>query len=331
MKLTKYIVLSVLFFAVISLEFGRDYFSRVYYSYQIQKLTAQRQSESVKNPMVSVILPTYNRENMLPRAIDSILNQTFKDFELIVINDGSKDNTAKILYDYMLRDPRIIGISRIKNRGLIAELNTGLETARGKYIARMDDDDFSHADRLEKQARFMEENQDVAMAGTFVSTGRSDIDKQWSETDPNKTKIMHYLGITPVCHPAIMVRSDFLKQHHIKYRNDYVHAEDRPFYGEILDAGGKISNVPEVLFDFRIHASNSAEYYKKQEENVLGYHLAYLNRIVSVNVVEYYDKCQLLEKIRKYAEDHDFVDPLAIEAMQARYGCFEDQNVAEDL
>ena len=122
-----------------------------------------------------------------------------------------------------------------------------------------------------------------------------------------------------------------MKKNNIKYRDDYVHAEDRPFYGDILNAGGKMSNVPEVLLDYRVHTTNPSEYYQKQSASELDYHLSYLNRIIPVKgLSEYYDKCQLLKKLREYAENNDFVDLHAIEDMQKKYDCSEKQVFVED-
>ena len=142
-------------------------------------------------PKISVILPTYNREAMLPNALDSILNQTFPDFELIVINDGSIDNTQKILEKYAAKDKRIKIINHEKNKGIVCGLNEGLEQAKGEYIARMDDDDISYPKRFEIQLAYMQEHPDVAIVGTWVSTSddKTAADSWWEETKSELIKI----------------------------------------------------------------------------------------------------------------------------------------------
>ena len=96
---------------------------------------------AAKEPIVSVVMSTYNRADKLKRVIESVLNQTFDNFEFIIINDGSTDGTREVLRSYQKRDKRIILVENKENRGLIYSLNRGLALARGKYIARIDDDD----------------------------------------------------------------------------------------------------------------------------------------------------------------------------------------------
>lgn len=127
---------------------------------------AKTSKKSTKIPLVSVVMSVYNGEKYLREAIDSILNQTFTDFEFIIINDGSTDNTLKIIKGY--KDPRIVLISR-KNKGLVASLNEGIEKAQGKYIARMDADDISHKERLQKQVELMAKGSSVIICGTFAA------------------------------------------------------------------------------------------------------------------------------------------------------------------
>src|SRR5437868_7347070 len=122
-------------------------------------------------PLVSVIMTVYNAQEYLNMAVDSILNQTYKNLEFIIINDGSTDNSGHIIEAY--NDPRIKYIPQ-KNQGLAAALNKGIGLAKGKYIARMDHDDISYQMRLEKQVEFMEDNREVAMAGTSFDLIDSD-------------------------------------------------------------------------------------------------------------------------------------------------------------
>ena len=122
----------------------------------------------MSKPLLSVLLPTFNMGAYLVCAIDSILAQTFTDFELIVLDDGSADNTPAILADYAQRDSRIVAVTNEQNIGLIATLNKGLHLARGKYIARQDADNYSLPERFAAQVDYLEQNRQVGLVGTQV-------------------------------------------------------------------------------------------------------------------------------------------------------------------
>lgn len=127
---------------------------------------------NMKSPKVTVLMSVYNGEIYLHDAIDSILNQTFTDFEFLIINDCSTDRTAEILQSY--NDPRIKIINNEKNIGLTKSLNKGLKIARGEYIARQDADDVSAPDRLKKEIDFLRAHRDYAVVGTFVKVLNED-------------------------------------------------------------------------------------------------------------------------------------------------------------
>ena len=123
-------------------------------------------------PTLSVIMSVYNAEKYLSQAIESILNQSFEDFEFIIIEDCSTDNSLKIIKNYVINDKRIRIIQKAKNkkmRGFIENLNIGLSEAKGKYIARMDSDDISHPDRFEKQVLFLDSHPNVFMVGSAIN------------------------------------------------------------------------------------------------------------------------------------------------------------------
>lgn len=221
-----------------------------------------------KEPEITVLMSTYNRSSFLPASIESILGQTFSDFEFIIINDGSDDQSDDILKSYAAKDKRIKVVTNEKNEGLVYSLNWGLNLARGKYIARMDDDDVALPERFEKQHAFMEGNPDVAVVASWV--GVPDGSRAWTfqqETDPQKIKVQLYLNSVPISHPASFLRRHFLEKHHIRYNNAYRSAEDRKMWLDILDAGGTIRNIPEVLLLFRLHGTNPIQYYREQRKN----------------------------------------------------------------
>ncbi len=121
----------------------------------------------MNGPEISIVLPAYNCESFLKEAIESLLNQTFKDFELIIINDGSTDKTEDVIKNFS--DPRIIYKKNEKNSGLVYTLNKGIDIAKGKYIARMDGDDISLPARLEKQKEILDEYPDIAVAASTIT------------------------------------------------------------------------------------------------------------------------------------------------------------------
>lgn len=122
-----------------------------------------------QQPLVSVIISTRNRANFIAKAIDSVLKQTYKNIELIIINDSSTDKTSEIISGFAEKDGRIVILTNKVNLGFVKSLNEGIATARGKYIARIDDDDFwSDPEKLEKQIRFLESNPDYVLTGGGV-------------------------------------------------------------------------------------------------------------------------------------------------------------------
>lgn len=232
-------------------------------------------------PKISVVMSTYNRSSSVSAAIESILNQSYDNFEFIIINDGSSDNTSEVLAEYAQKDSRIKILTNDKNRGLIYSLNRGLDEATGKYIARMDDDDFSLPERFEKQLDFMESHPEFAGTGSWVAnpqTGK--VYNFQREINPERNKITLYFNATPISHPAAFIRRHFLEKHNIRYRDKpkYKSIEDRKFWLDILDAGGQITNVPEVLVMYRLHMSNPTKYYQEQMKNVSDFRYEILNR-----------------------------------------------------
>src|SRR3989339_1795602 len=123
---------------------------------------------SKSNPTISVVMPVYNSAKYLSSSIESILNQTFSNFELIIIDDGSTDSTSQIIKKYIKLDKRIITVKNKTNLGICNSLNTGLRLAKGKYIARMDGDDWSYPERLFKQIFFMESHPKTVICGGAI-------------------------------------------------------------------------------------------------------------------------------------------------------------------
>lgn len=220
-------------------------------------------------PLISVIMPCFNRQNYIVQAIESILNQTYVEFEFIIIDDCSKDNTFEIVQKYAEVDKRIKALRNDKNMGIVYTLNRGLKEAKGKYITRMDDDDISLPQRFEKQVEFMEKNEDIVVCGSYVEVF-DDNDKIYfplmRESEPEILALMMNFG-NPMGHSNIILRKDFLDAHRLSYEQDYKDAEDYYLWTQILVKGGKIANVPEILVKYRSHGGKiSFIYHKHQQE-----------------------------------------------------------------
>ncbi|MDR2901725.1 MAG: glycosyltransferase [Lactobacillales bacterium] len=218
-------------------------------------------------PKISVVMSTYNRADLIGRAIESILNQTYQNFEFIIIDDASTDNTVQIIKSHMQTDKRIKLVENRKNRGLAENLNTGIQMATGKYIARIDDDDYSLPRRFERQVALLQANPDLAAVGTASSKiGVYDVYSFTDITDPEIIKSLFYLSCNPILHTSVMMRRSFLNAHGLAYNPRNTYAEDYGLWLDILAAGGKFSNVPEILHFYREHTTNSKSYYRTQRQ-----------------------------------------------------------------
>lgn len=204
-------------------------------------------------PKVSIIMGIYNCENTIKESIESILNQTYENWELIMCNDSSIDNTCNIAREYQKKNPdRIKLIENESNLGLAASLNRCLEYATGKYIARQDGDDISIHNRLEKQVEFLEQNKEYDLVGTRMIS-----------FDENKTNGIRGGGIekpthimlttsTPFCHATIMTRDYVYKQLQGYRVNKYTRrCEDVDLWFRFFEKGYKGYNLQEALYMVR--------------------------------------------------------------------------------
>lgn len=199
-------------------------------------------------PTVSIIMPVYNCEAFVAEAIESVLKQSFIDFELIVIDDCSVDNTLKVIAGYA--DQRIRLIKKERNTGYVDSLNTAIQISRGKYLARMDGDDISGNLRLEKQVDFLENNPDIVLCGTWYQLLPTDQIVQNPVTnDEIKIALLDYCALG---HPTVMVRKDFIESNNLAYNSEYRPAEDYELWTRI-SAMGKMANIPEALLHYRFH------------------------------------------------------------------------------
>jgi hypothetical protein len=203
-------------------------------------------------PAVTVLMPVYNAARFLADAVDSVLCQSFRDFELLVVNDGSTDRTTEILASY--RDPRVRVIDNGRNLGLIPSLNRGLEIAQGEYIARMDQDDVCQRHRLAVQVDFMRSHPDVGLAGAWYRT-----------IGQHKARVVHlpttHEEITawlpfhcPIAHPTAFFRRKLFADNLLTYDPNYPHAEDYDLWSRAARIM-RLANIPQALLRYRVHSN----------------------------------------------------------------------------
>ncbi len=200
-------------------------------------------------PQVSVLMPVYNNEAYVKEAIESMLNQTYSDFELIVLDDCSTDNSANVIKQF--DDKRIIYHCNAKNLGLANNLNVGLKMARGKYIARMDGDDISLPTRLQTQVDFLERNTDIDLCSCGLEKFGTEHDIWIRETNPEQVKIT-MLFYSPILHASSVWRREVFEKHNLYYNQDAFPAEDYDLWARAVFYC-KLVNMPQVLYRYRIH------------------------------------------------------------------------------
>jgi len=212
--------------------------------------------------MLSVIMPVYNSEEFLAESVQSILKQSYADFELILIDNCSSDGSKKIIEEFAAQDPRVVPVFNDINIGLPKSLNKAMRLAKGKYIARMDADDIAHSERFSRQMDFLEKHLEIDVLGS------------WWEYFPNKLTMemprehrdikIYALSNNPMGHPTVMFRREKLIRQIGLYNEDSGPIEDYEYWMRGLQSL-RFANLPEVLLNYRIHhAQMSAE--KSQEQ-----------------------------------------------------------------
>jgi glycosyltransferase involved in cell wall biosynthesis len=210
-------------------------------------------------PTISVLMPVYNAEKYLAEAVESILNQTFTDFEFLIVDDGSRDRSLKILQRYAQQDSRIRLISR-ENRGFVATLNELIAIAQGSYLARMDADDISLPDRFQQQVDFLNTHPEVVCVGgeqDWIDDAGRTLMHCTQAQDNEAVQALALIGQTPINHPSAMMRRDPVIQLG-GYDEAMFLAEDLDLWlklGEI----GQLANLPATVVKYRLHANSISE------------------------------------------------------------------------
>ncbi len=206
---------------------------------------------------ISIITPTFNQAAFIEQAILSVLNQSFADFEFLIINDGSTDNSEKIILDYAAKDNRIIYLKNNINLGVQATLNKGLSMAKGDYIARIDSDDiWCDKDKLQKQFDFLEKNPDYALVGTAMETinenGKPLAKFHFLEADGEIRNRL--LFSSQFAHPSVLIRTKALREiGSYSQKKKHKNIEDYELWLR-LGTRYKFANLPDICLQYRINS-----------------------------------------------------------------------------
>jgi hypothetical protein len=220
----------------------------------------RKKTKKSGRPFISVLMPVYNSGVFLVEAIESVLTQTYQNFELIIINDNSSDNSEKIILGFKKRYPGKIKYHKLSRRlGAFGAANVGFKYAKGEFIAPMDSDDISHPQRFEKEINYLTQNKEAIVVGTQSRL----IDKNGYVIGKKVFPLCHqeiyrsFFEVQPMVHPSCMIKRSLLPDKNKLYRNKYKVNDDYYTLFSLLKYG-KFANLPEFLFNYRIHSNNSS-------------------------------------------------------------------------
>lgn len=212
--------------------------------------------------MVSVLLPVFNAGEYIGECLKSLIDQSFNDFEILIYDDNSIDETVGIIET--VNDKRIKLYRKPNNTGLTKSLIAGIQEAKGKYIARMDADDISEPTRLEKQVHFLENNPDYGIVGSFLKPiENGDLKAMWSYPVEHQDIVSWMVIDSPFVHPAIMMRKEVLIKNKLNYNSCFEPCEDYQLWFQLLKCT-KGYNINEPLIYYRLHANQTIERRKKE-------------------------------------------------------------------
>lgn len=208
-------------------------------------------------PAISVVMPVYNREPLLPRSVESILGQSFGDFEFIIVDDGSTDGSVEVLQRYARQDSRIRLLGLPVNCGQSMARAVGHNAAGGRYIAVMDSDDFAVPHRFERQYAFMESNPEITLAGAQAVKVMPErrINMEMVQDDAQIKALLIHVDSAFV-HPTVIMRREFLHRHHLNYASERRGDDDYEFYNRLVAAGARFANMSDPLLEYYRHDGN---------------------------------------------------------------------------
>ncbi|MFC4386540.1 glycosyltransferase family 2 protein [Gracilibacillus marinus] len=217
----------------------------------------------MKKPLVTIFIPVFNSEQYLKESINSILNQTYNNIELLLVDDGSTDNSVKLIQS--IDDPRIRLLQNKGNKGIPYTRNVGLREARGKYMAIMDSDDIAMPTRIETQVNYLENNPDIDAIGSyyikFTDNNERKISVRYTKADEIKMMLLYF---TPISNPSSMVRISTVKENNLSYNEDFFVSQDYEFWAQ-LSKVGKIEVVEDYLLKYRTGHENITKVSKQEK------------------------------------------------------------------
>ena len=230
-------------------------------------------------------MSTYNDARYLPGAIESILGQSLQDFELIIIDDHSADETPEALANYIQRDSRIRVIRNERNVGVARSLNRGIEVARGELIARMDSDDISLPERFDKQVAFLDAHPEVGVLGTqtlFIDeSGQLFRQAEWEKPTSHNSLVWQLFYATPICHPSVMMRTECLRSVG-GYSPDYPNEDMQLWTRMALTT--KLANLDDILLHYRMPPEELIQKLSYWEPQVQRVGREYAERLTNHNI-----------------------------------------------
>ncbi len=252
---------------------------------------------------ISVVMSAYNAEKYIGEAIESVLKQSFPDFELIIIDDGSTDNTLSVIRSYL--DKRI---KLLENKhDFIGSLNAGMKSAMGKYIARMDADDIMHIDRLRIQYAIMEEEPVITVCSTWTLPFGENIPKGMVVQTVYgllKSPLLYFLRNNPIINSSSMMQLDFIKKYALKYEH-YEFAEDYKWWVEMAKWGAVFYIEPQALLYYRNSDTQVTRLYKDKMRNTsLRIKKEIVNYLITLNDKRYPGLSEIMTALRTLANSH---------------------------
>lgn len=236
----------------------------------------------MKDPKVSILMSVFNGERYLKDAIESMLSQDFENFEFLIINDGSTDESEKIITSYT--DVRIRLINNGKNIGLVSSLNKAIGLASGEYIVRMDCDDVSLKNRLSLQVKFMDNNKNIGASGSYYNlmyNGK----KAVADFPLDQKEIKCYMLFnSPIAHPSAIIRRSLINEKQLFYRSEFIHAEDYDLWSQISEYAD-LANVSDVLLNYRIHGNQITGNLNLTPQKKASLNIIRLRHLKSINLV----------------------------------------------
>lgn len=275
--------------------------------------------------LVSVILPCFNAGHYLSFAIESIINQTYSDIEIIAVDDCSTDDTLKTLQHYAKIDKRIKIVQNYENLGLIKTLNKAIQLANGEFIARMDQDDISLPKRFEKQLKELKVNQTLDLVSCrwiYIDDKGNEMQKSFPRTFTTQGNLFESFFGPPFGHPTVMMRAATLKKYLYRYSSHTRHIEDYDLWARMLMSGSETKVINEILFKYRSFADNTThKHHETQSRNMVFCGVRNINDFLGIEINQEIqktvfnrqeptiDKEKLIEAVRKFKEIKEvFID-----------------------